>query len=78
MTATYQRPGESVMRLSDRVIADLMTALDAIRREAHEKASEGSLDYIFGLATQAMTNCDVHRVRNADGYLIVKPEKVTR
>jgi hypothetical protein len=60
------------MSRHDRIIADLMTALDAIRREAHEKASEGSLDFIFGLAGQAMTNCDAQRERNTDGYLVVK------
>lgn len=38
----------------DRIIADLMNALDLIRREAQERASEGSFDYIYGVATQAV------------------------
>ncbi len=58
------------MTKHDRIIADLMTALDIILRET--KRADGSLAYVRGAAQQAMTSCDAQRVRNEDGYLVVK------
>lgn len=62
------------MTTADRVVADLMNALDCIRREAQDRANEGSLDYIYGLATQAVANCEYYRERNDDGYMVLKPK----
>lgn len=58
-----------VLARHDLIIAGLMNALDAIRREV---AKSGSLAYIDGVAEQAMKNCDRDRERNEDGYLVVK------
>ena len=54
----------------DRIIADLMNALDLIRREAEKP--DASRHYIDGVAAQATEICNRQRERNADGYLVVK------
>lgn len=56
------------MTKADRIIADLINALDAVKREAEKP--EASRHFIVGLATQAMANCDAQRERNTDGYLV--------
>jgi hypothetical protein len=61
------------MNRADRIVADLMTALDAILREA-EKAG-ANRHFIAGMAEQAMRTCDHQRERNSDGYLIVKVDR---
>jgi hypothetical protein len=58
------------MSTPDRIIADLINALDTVARESAKPA--GSLAYINGAAEQAIKMCNLHRVRNADGYLVVK------
>lgn len=65
---SFNTTGSTQMTKSDRIISDLMTALDAIQRESHD--SDGSLDWIFGCAGQAMKNCDARRRQNTDGYLV--------
>ena len=60
------------MTKPDRIIADLMNALDMIARKALEPPSEAVIPYIIGVATQAAKNCNAQRERNADGYLVVK------
>lgn len=61
---------ERIIAKHERIVSGLLTALGAIRREAHERASEGSLDFIYGLATQAEINCTSQLERNSDGYLV--------
>ncbi len=58
------------MTNADRIIADLMNALDAIAREADK--ADASRHYIRGAATMAMALCDQRRERNSDGYLVVR------
>lgn len=60
----------STLTRHDHVIADLVNALDIIRRESQKPA--GSLAFINGAATQAIKMCDLHRTRNSDGYLVVR------
>ena len=57
------------MTKADRIVSDLMDALDKIRQAV---ATEASVHYIDGLAEQAMKNCEHQRVRNSDGYLVVR------
>ena len=56
---------------ADRLIADLVTALDLIRR--HAKGAAPSLDSIRGVADFAIEQANAERERNSDGYLVVKP-----
>lgn len=58
------------MTKHDRIIAELVNALDAIRRESAKP--EASRHYINGIAQQAVANCDAQREQNSDGYLVVK------
>ncbi len=55
------------MTRHDRIVADLMTALDAIQRA-------DNIDLARGVAIQAMANCNEHRERNAYGYMVVTPD----
>ena len=57
------------MDTKDTVIADLMNALDVIKREADK--SDASRHFILGAAEQAMRMCDARRERNRDGYPVV-------
>lgn len=57
------------MTKADSIVAELIDALDLIRREAEGR---GSLPYIVGVAEQATKNCNARRERNADGYLVVR------
>jgi hypothetical protein len=57
----------------DRIIAELMDALDMIRREAEK--TDASRHYIDGVAAGAMERCNSQRVRNSDGYLVTKGAK---
>lgn len=59
------------MTRSDRVIADLVSALDAIDQAA---SSGQPLAYIQGMARQAQDNANVYRTRNSDGYLVMKDD----
>ena len=61
------------MTRSDRIIAELMNALDLIRREADKP--EASRHYIDGVAAFAMSKCDAQRERNKDSYLVVAKER---
>ncbi len=61
---------------ADQIINDLMHALDVIKREADKP--EASRHYILGAAESAMRSCDRQRVRNSDGYLVVKSELAVR
>jgi hypothetical protein len=73
------------MSRHDRIISDLVNALDTIRREAQAKEREfkgrfGETDgfaYIDGVAGQAINNCRAQQVRNTDGYLVVKADEAT-
>jgi hypothetical protein len=58
------------MTNADHIIADLMHALDLIRRESEKP--DASRHYINGAAEHAMATCDAQRERNRDGYLVVK------
>jgi hypothetical protein len=58
------------MTKHDRIISDLLHALDCIRREAEK--SEASRHYIAGVVEQAIVSCNAQRERNSDGYLVVK------
>jgi hypothetical protein len=65
------------MSNADRVIADLINALDAIERLA-ARGLNGTCDaresiaIISGCASQAIANVRRMQVRNADGYLVLK------
>ena len=54
---------------ANRIISDLVTALDAIGR--HATGEGASLHYIRGMADYAIETCNAQRERNADGYLVV-------
>jgi len=58
------------MTQADRIIAELMDALELVRTEADKP--EASRHYIVGVCEGAMKRCDASRVRNNDGYLVVK------
>jgi hypothetical protein len=60
------------MTKSDRIIAELIDALDKIERKTHGTKLE-ALAYIGGVAKQAQANANTQRERNSDGYLVVKP-----
>ncbi len=62
------------MTKSDRMIADLIDALDAIHREASKP--DASRHYIAGVCEGMIRLCNLQRERNQDGYLVVKPEPV--
>lgn len=55
---------------SDRIISDLMFALDTILREANKP--DANRHFIRGAAGAAMAICDAQRERNHDGYLVVR------
>lgn len=61
---------QEVMTKSDRIIADLMNALNVITREA--KREEANRHFIVGVATMASELCNAQRVHNNDGYLVVR------
>ena len=52
------------------IIAELIDALDAIRREAEKP--EASRHYIMGVCEGATKRCNTQRERDADGYLVVR------
>lgn len=58
------------MDTKDRIISELMDALDMIRREAQKP--ECSRHYIIGVCEGATNRCNASRERNSDGYLVVK------
>ena len=58
------------MTKHDRIIAELVNALDLIAWESAK--TNGNLAYINGVAAYAIATCNASRVRNADGYLVVK------
>ena len=55
---------------ANRIIADLMYALDTIHREAEKE--DASRHYIMGVCEGASGACDRQRVRNSDGYMEVR------
>ncbi len=59
------------MNKSDTLIAGLVNALDAIKREA-AKGVNASPYFMYGIAEQAISNVRAHQERNADGYFVVK------
>lgn len=59
------------MTKADRIIRELVDALDSIAREATNQR-DGAIDRIRGAAEQAIANADRQRVRNADGYLVTR------
>lgn len=59
------------MTKADRIISELMDALDAIEH-ATKYDKPYQLAFIAGIAQQAKKNANLHRARNADGYLVVK------
>ncbi len=61
------------MTKADRIISELMDALDLIRHEAEKP--DASRHYIDGVAAGAMDRCNRQRVRNSDGYLVVKSSR---
>lgn len=70
-TSVVQRDGAMTQtERANKIISDLMNALDSIRREA--KTIGGSAAFIDGVARQAMDSCDKQRERNKHGYLVVK------
>ena len=54
----------------DRIISELMDALEYIRREADKP--DASRHYILGVCEGAAKRCNAERVRNTDGYLVVR------
>lgn len=58
----------------DRIISDLIAALDYIHREADKP--EASRHYIMGVCEGATKMANAERVRNSDGYLVVKVSDV--
>jgi hypothetical protein len=58
------------MDKKDRLIADLVNALDLIRREASKP--DARRHYIEGAASFAIKHVEDASERNADGYLVVK------
>lgn len=58
-----------MMQKHDAIIAALVDALDIIARAADKPNQQA---YIQGVAEQAIRNANIERVRNTDGYLIVK------
>lgn len=58
------------MTNADRIISELTDALDAIKREAAKE--DASRHYIQGVVEGAMKRLDSQRVRNSDGYLVVR------
>ena len=61
------------MTKADRIISELMDALDNIRREAEKE--DASRHYIIGVVQGASARCNADRERNRDGYLVVKKDK---
>jgi hypothetical protein len=55
---------------SDRLISELMEALELIRREAEK--DDASRHYIQGVCKGASDRCNASRERNSDGYFVVK------
>jgi len=70
-TATQSAPADTTRH--NRIISELMDALDIILREAEKP--ECSRHYIIGAAKASMAQCDAQRVRNRDGYLVVKESR---
>ena len=63
----------ALMTTHDRIISELMDALELIKREAEK--SDASRHYMDGVATGAMARCNAQRERNNDGYLVVKASR---
>ncbi len=61
------------MTKSDRIVSDLMNALDTIRREAEKP--DANRHFIIGAAEQAMKACDAVRTRDVDGYLVATHDR---
>ncbi len=61
------------MKTSDRIISNLINALDIIGREA-DKAT-ASRYFIAGVVRKAIDDCNAERERNSDGYLVVKESR---
>ncbi len=59
------------MTKHDRIVADLVDALDAIER-ATLSDDPHALAYIQGMAQQAQKNVNAQRELNSDGYLVVR------
>lgn len=57
------------MNNTDRLVRNLINALDAIAREA--KRENAHVAYIQGAAEHAIKSAESKMVRNADGYLVV-------
>lgn len=58
------------MQTYDIIIVELMEALELIRREALK--DDCSRHYIQGVVEGATKRCNADRMRNSDGYLVVK------
>jgi hypothetical protein len=68
------------MSNSDRVITDLLNALDVIERRAEQALAmpadlRGSVAFISGVAAQAIANVRRLQVRNADGYPVLRGDE---
>lgn len=61
------------MNNTDRLVHDLIDALDVVRRVA-ESDTPGATAFIQGAAEQAIKHAHAQMVRNADGYLVVAEE----
>jgi hypothetical protein len=62
------------MTTHDRIINELVDALDKIHREAACTPEAASLTRILGLCDYAISRCNAQRERNSDGYLVVRDE----
>ena len=67
-------PTEDVMSRHDRVIAELMDALNKIEGASWSDKPH-ALAYIRGVANQAQVICNAQREPNRHGYLVVKGAK---
>jgi hypothetical protein len=61
---------ETKLMRANRIISELMDALDIIYREAEKE--DASRHYIIGVCEGASKQCDRQRVRNSDGYREVR------
>jgi hypothetical protein len=60
------------MTTHDRIINELMDALDKIRREIIVPVPVDAAHRVLGMADYAINRCNAQRERNSDGYLVVR------
>ena len=78
VTPAMMRDAERARTLAryDKIINELMDALDKIRREIIIPVPVDAANRMLGMADYAINRCNAQRERNSDGYLVVKTEGV--